>query len=217
MQAAVHPERRADAPAAARSRGTTPTPRRARLTLRLARPTDAAAVARVMRAAIRALAATHYSPAQLAAWSSLPALYHRWAMTVGGERYVVAEQAGRVVGYAATRRAELTALFVAPRASRSGVGAALLARVEREAIARRVTALRTDAARSAWAFYAAQGFRLGRAFRVPLPGGGALEARAARKPLAGPRRGPAPTAARTGAGTGSGGRPRARGAAGTPR
>jgi GNAT superfamily N-acetyltransferase len=185
------------------------------LNLRLARLSDAPAVARVMRAAIRSLAAAHYAPAQLAAWSSLPALYHRWAMTAGGERYVVAERAGRVVGYAAARGPELTALFVAPRASRSGVGAALLARIERDAIARRVTVLRTDAARSAWAFYAAHGFRLGRAIRVPLPGGGALDARAATKRLA-----PASTrarAARTGAGTGSGGRPRARGAAGTPR
>jgi GNAT superfamily N-acetyltransferase len=164
-----------------------------------------------MRSAIRALAAGHYTPAQLAAWSSLPALYHRWAMTAGGERYVVAERGGRIVGYAAVRGSELTALFVLPREARRGVGAALLARVEREAREEGRTALRTDAARSAWGFYAASGYRLGRALSVPLPGGGALEARVARKSLA------EPTAARRGVGTGSGGRRRARGAAGTPR
>jgi hypothetical protein len=58
-----------------------------------------------MRAAIRRLAAGTCTPRQLAAWSSLPALYHAWAMTAGGEAYLVAERAGRVVGYAARRGA----------------------------------------------------------------------------------------------------------------
>jgi GNAT superfamily N-acetyltransferase len=156
------------------------------LRVRAARLEDAPAVARVMRSAIRALARTHYTPAELAAWASLPALYHRWAMTVGGERYVVAERAGRVVGYAAVRGGELTALFVRPREARSGIGSALLARIERVAREAGRTALRTDAARSAWGFYAARGFRLGRALRVPLPGGGALDARVARKTLGKP-------------------------------
>jgi putative acetyltransferase len=72
-----------------------------RVRLRRATPADAAAIARVMRAAIRAERGGVYTARQLAAWSSLPALYHRWAMTVGRETYLVAERAGRIVGYAA--------------------------------------------------------------------------------------------------------------------
>ena len=64
--------------------------------IRRARAADAPAIARVMRAAIRTLARGTCSPAELAAWSSLPALYHRWAMTAGGEEYVVAEAGGRM-------------------------------------------------------------------------------------------------------------------------
>ena len=99
-----------------------------------------------MRASIRGLARPFYSPARIAAWSSLPPLYHRWAMTAGGEAYVVAEEGGRVVGYAARRGREVTAVFVLPSRARAGLGAALLARVERDARrGRRPRALRPRA------------------------------------------------------------------------
>jgi GNAT superfamily N-acetyltransferase len=136
-----------------------------------------------MRAAIRGLAARAHPAAHVAAWSSLPALYHRWAMTAGGERYCVAVRAGTIVGYAARRRAAVTAVFVRPALARRGVGAALLARVERDARAAGLSALRADAARAAVEFYAAQGFRVGRSLRVPLPGGLGLAARRVTKPL----------------------------------
>jgi N-acetylglutamate synthase-like GNAT family acetyltransferase len=137
-----------------------------------------------MRAAIRGLARDAYGPRALAAWSSLPPLYHAWAMTAGGERYVVAERAGRIVGYAALRGAEVTAAFVLPSEARRGVGAALLARVERDARRRGVRRLVVRAALSAIAFYEARGFRGSRALEVPLPGGARLAARLLAKPLA---------------------------------
>jgi GNAT superfamily N-acetyltransferase len=137
-----------------------------------------------MRASVRGLAAGAYPPRQLAAWSSLPALYHAWAMSAGGETYVVAEEAGRIVGYAAWHGRELTALFVLPARARAGVGGALLARVERAVRRRGVRTLFTRAALSGAAFYRARGFAGGRRVRVPLPGGGGLAALLLRKPLA---------------------------------
>src|SRR5512147_1721293 len=86
---------RARGRAARETRSARPPPVR----VRPARLPDSPAIARVMRASIRALARGAYRPRQLAAWSSLPALYHAWAMTAGGERYLVAERAGRIVGY----------------------------------------------------------------------------------------------------------------------
>lgn len=158
-----------------------------RIRVRAARLADARAIARVMRAAIRGLAREAYSPARLRAWSSLPPLYHAWAMTAGGEAYVVAEGAGGVVGYAARRGGEVTAVFVAPRAARRGVGGALLARVERDARRRGVGRLVVRAARSAVAFYEAAGFAGDRPVAVPLPGGLTLPSRLLAKRLA-PRR-----------------------------
>ena len=124
-----------------------------------------------MRAAVRAVAPQTYPARTLAAWSSLPPLYHAWAMTAGGETVLAAERGGRIVGYAGLRGAELTALFVRPSAARAGVATALLARIEALARRRGVRRLGVDAAWSGVLFYAARGFTGGRRVRVPLPGG----------------------------------------------
>ncbi len=160
-----------------------------RVRLRRARLADAPAIARVMRAAIRGLAKGTYPPRQLAAWASLPALYHAWAMTAGGERYVVAERGGRLVGYAARRGREVTAVFVSPAHARAGIGAALLRRIEADARRAGVASAFVRAARGAVPFYEAEGYRGLRAIIVPLPGGASLRARFLSKRLAGaPRR-----------------------------
>lgn len=157
--------------------------KRGALRIRRARLADAAALARVMSASIRALAADFYAPRQIAAWASLPPLYHAWAMTAGGEHVLVAERGGRIAGYAALRRREVTALFVRPSAAGRGVGSALLSRVEREARRRGVAAVTVDASRNGAGFYRARGFAGVRRVAVPLPGGGKLEAIRMRKRL----------------------------------
>jgi ribosomal protein S18 acetylase RimI-like enzyme len=151
--------------------------------IRRARLADAPAIARVMRAAVRGVAPGTYPPRTVAAWASLPALYHAWAMSAGGETLLVAERAGGVVAYAGLRGDELTALFVAPRVGRRGLATALLLRVEALARRRGVRALRVDAAASGLAFYRARGFAGARRVRVPLPGGVALAAVQLRKRL----------------------------------
>jgi GNAT superfamily N-acetyltransferase len=141
--------------------------------IRPARLEEAAAIARVMRAAVRAQRG-RYPAGLLARWGRLPALYHRWAMTAGGEHYLVAARAGRLVGYAAWHGAELTALFVRPEEAGRGLGARLLARLETAARAAGAQRLRMVAAGAAVPFYLARGWRPGRTVRSPLPGGGAL-------------------------------------------
>lgn len=157
--------------------------RRTGVHVRRGTPRDAPAVAAVMRASIRALARGSYRPRQIARWSSLPPLYHAWAMTAGGETYFLAERAGRLVGYAALRGGEVTAVFVLPSAAGGGVGRLLVARVERTARRRGVRALEALAATGAVGFYARCGYRPAGAARVPLPGGAALEAVVVRKRL----------------------------------
>jgi len=153
-----------------------PRRRPAAVRIRPGRPDEAAAVARVMRAAVLGQRG-RYPEAVLAAWARLPALYHRWAMTAGGERYVVAVRCDRLVGYAAWRGEELTALFVRPGEGGRGLGARLLARIEAEAVAGGARRLTMVAAPGVVDYYAAQGWRRGRPVRSPLPGGGALPAR----------------------------------------
>jgi GNAT superfamily N-acetyltransferase len=150
------------------------------LRIRRALLTDAPAIAGVMRAAVRG-ARGSYPARTLAAWGSLPALYHAWAMTAGGEDVLVAEREGRVVGYAGLRGAEVTALFVRPSAARQGVASALLARVEALARRRSVRRVLVDAARSGVAFYQARGFTAVHAVRVPLPGGALAAVRMAKR------------------------------------
>ena len=141
------------------------------LRVRRARLADAAALAAVMRAAIRGVPRGTYPGRTLAAWASLPALYHAWAMTAGGETILVAELGGRIAGYGGLRGSEVTALFVPPAAARQGVASALLARIEALARRRGVTRLRVDAAMSGTSFYRARGFTGRRSVKVPLPGG----------------------------------------------
>jgi GNAT superfamily N-acetyltransferase len=128
-----------------------------------------------MRAAVRGQRG-RYPAELLAAWGGLPALYHRWAMTVGGERYQVAACGERLLGYVAWRGGELTALFVRPEAAGRGLGARLLARAAAAARGGGARRLTMVAARAAVPFYLAQGWKPGRSARSPLPGGGALPA-----------------------------------------
>jgi GNAT superfamily N-acetyltransferase len=128
-----------------------------------------------MRAAVRGQRG-RYPAELLAAWGRLPALYHRWAMTAGGERYLVAVCGERLLGYVAWRGGELTALFVRPEAAGRGLGARLLARAAAAARGGGARRLTMVAARAAVPFYLAQGWRRGRSTCSPLPGGGALPA-----------------------------------------
>lgn len=147
------------------------------LRLRRGRPADARALAALMRAAVRAIPAGAHPPEVVAAWASLPALYHRWAMGPGGETYLLARGGARLLGYAALRGDELTAVFVRPSAAGRGVGTTLVAAAL--GLARRggVRRLRVVAAASAVPFYRRLGFREGRAASAPLPGGLALASR----------------------------------------
>src|SRR5512138_3070476 len=150
-----------------------------------------------MRAAIRALPARHHPPPELAAWASLPPLYHRWAMGPGGESYLLAVRGGRLLGYAARRGAELTAAFVRPGAQGKGVGRALVRAAATAAAREGHRSLHVLAARAAADFYAALGFHAGARVRAPLPGDLSLDAVRMRRALVA-RTAPATPARRAG-------------------
>jgi GNAT superfamily N-acetyltransferase len=151
--------------------------------IRGGRQDDARACAASMRAAVLAVPEGLHPRRTLDAWSSLPPLYHRWAMGPGGERYLVALRGSRPLGFAARRGGELTAVFVRPLAQRGGVGRALVRAAARAARREGHAQLRVVAALAAVPFYARLGFRAGARVEVPLPGGLRLAARRMRQPL----------------------------------
>lgn len=89
----------------------------------------------------------------------------------GGETYLVAQHGSTIVGYAALRRSELTALFVHPRVAGRGVGSLLVDRMKRLARQRGANRLFVLAAKGSEGFYASCGFSPGAPTEVSLPGG----------------------------------------------
>ena len=72
----------------------------------------------------------------------------------------VADAAGEIVGFGALYGDEVKAVYVSPRTQRMGIGRALLAILEREAIHRGITTIKLESTITALRFYESQGFIL---------------------------------------------------------
>ncbi|MCJ8142910.1 GNAT family N-acetyltransferase [Ancylobacter sp. A5.8] len=157
-----------------------------------ARPDDAADLLRVHRAAIRSTAAGFYSPEIIAAWAPLPIPpEHVDALALrldnGIEEAVVARAKGAgVVGFGSfvPGRRELRAVYVHPDYGRRGIGAAMLAALERRARKYGLRELVMDASLNAEAFYHRHGFVTENTGEHVLPGGLRMACIRMRKPLA---------------------------------
>lgn len=133
------------------------------LTVREMEPGDARAWLDVHRSAVRGLAADHYPAELVEAWAPLPvtaADVERLREAPSDELRLVAVLGGRVVGIAAWAPAtgEVTACYVLPGEARTGVGAALLAAIERAARRAGLASLSAEASLNAEPFYRARGF-----------------------------------------------------------
>lgn len=92
--------------------------------LRPARPGDGALMLDVARAAVE-LTRSHYDAAQVSAWmrDRTPAYYEP---DIAAGRTIIAEAAGRTVGFVSSVPGEVTRLFVRPEAAGQGLGARLV-------------------------------------------------------------------------------------------
>lgn len=115
----------------------------------------------VYQASVHGLAATYYSPSQIAAWAPVNPCESRWSTRLAGVTTLVASIGGRVVGFVSfTSAGYVDLLFVHPTVSRRGVATALYRAVEaafRELGCRVAT---THASLVARAFFERQGFRV---------------------------------------------------------
>jgi putative acetyltransferase len=130
-------------------------------TVREMRPADARTFLEVHHAAVRGLAAEDYTQAVIDDWAPLPVTdkaVDRFLLNPDNEIRLVAENNGEVVGIGAIviDKAELRACYVAPEASRKGVGSALVREIERIAQQRGLGFLELDSSVTAEPFYLAQ-------------------------------------------------------------
>lgn len=75
-----------------------------------------------------------------------------------GERFIVAVQGGKIIGFCSYDRNEIMGLFATPHSARIGVGTQLLKRVEESISANGAEQIVLDAALSAVTFYTASGY-----------------------------------------------------------
>lgn len=136
------------------------------VTVRPAVVADAEAIIDLHFAAVHRTASAFYSPAVLDGWSRRPgeARYQRMreVITGGDELVLVAAEASGIVAFGSIvpHLRELRAVYVHPDASRRGIGARVLATLERLALERGASELHTHASVNAEAFYRRAGYEV---------------------------------------------------------
>jgi putative acetyltransferase len=133
--------------------------------IREMRPADARAFLEVHHRAVRELAADDYPLDVIEAWAPLPITPEHVDFvrsTADREYRLVAELDGEIVGIGCLvpKNNELRACYVAPWATRKGVGSAILREIERVARDQGVMTLRADSSLTAEPFYRVNGYEI---------------------------------------------------------
>lgn len=115
----------------------------------------------IYTSSIRSLAASCYSPEQIAAWAPILPDAARWQERLAQLHTVVAESDGVLVGFASyTHDGYLDFLFTRPAFARRGVATSLFQRVESTLRAIGVPRVTTHASLTARPFFDRHGFQL---------------------------------------------------------
>jgi putative acetyltransferase len=135
------------------------------LSVREMRSEDARAFLEVHHKAVRELAADSYPSDVIEAWAPLPITERHVQFVCSNadqEFRLIAELNGEIVGIGCLvpQNHELRACYVLPAASRKGVGSAILREIERVALDRGSTTLRTDSSLNAEPFYRSNGYEV---------------------------------------------------------
>lgn len=164
-----------------------PPPVRPSIVVRPLRPDEGRVYLHIINAAIRGLAAGHYSPEAIEGWVHpvTEEAIEQVMLNEGHEIRLIAELDGRPAGIGALvlERFELRACYVSPDAARRGCGSALVGEIERIARGNGLTHLDLAASLNAEPFYAAQGYDVRQRSDVVLRNGHRLAAVWMRKDL----------------------------------
>jgi putative acetyltransferase len=123
--------------------------------------TDLPRVMEIYTASIRSLAASYYSPEQIAAWAPVPPDAARWQERLSHLHTIVAESDGSLAGFASyTHDGYLDFLFTHPTFARRGVATRLYQRVESALFTVSAPKVTTHASLAARPFFDRHGFQL---------------------------------------------------------
>ena len=127
--------------------------------IRAFRDDDPPALQEVFYSAIHGTASADYTQEQIEAWAPAEVDAGRWAERMRGIAPFVAEEAGRIVGYADVQAdGYIDHFFVAAAAGRRGVGSALMRQIHATAAERGIGALYSQVSMTARPFFEHWGF-----------------------------------------------------------
>ncbi|HEX8198940.1 MAG TPA: GNAT family N-acetyltransferase [Isosphaeraceae bacterium] len=127
--------------------------------LRPYQPDDAPVLLALFRDSIRRISSRDYEPQQIRAWASDNIDPASWSGRFAGRFAVVAEEAGRPVGFAELEDdGHIDRVYVSADHQRRGIARRLLAAVVAEARRRGLARLSVEASITARPFFEAQGF-----------------------------------------------------------
>jgi putative acetyltransferase len=135
------------------------------LAIREMRDDDARSFLEVLNAAVRRIAVRDYPPEVIEAWAPLPITQAAVEAVIANpedEVRFLAERDGHIIGLACLVIAnnELRARYVAPEAARTGVGKALLMKIEETARNAGLKYLYANSSLTAEQFYRSQGYEV---------------------------------------------------------
>jgi len=129
--------------------------------IRRVRRSDVPQISRLYYETVHRVNARDYGPEQIEAWA--PRIYADafWLRRFRRYRVLVAEDDGVIVGFVELAQSgEIDCFYVHHAHQHQGIGAALMARVEREARGQGNTRLRADVSITAEPFFRRMGFRV---------------------------------------------------------
>lgn len=146
---------------------------------------EEAQLRQVFMSSVHGLASSHYRPAQLAVWAPAWCDSELWAQRIRANRPWLAIVEGQIAAYADVQPdGYIDQFFVAAAFARRGIGSALLAHLEQQALAQGLTQLSANVSLTAEALFARHGFTV-QARQVVSLGGQFLDNARMSKRLAG--------------------------------
>lgn len=127
--------------------------------IRRATSDDALAIATLYHDTVKKINSRDYSPAQIEAWAGETPDKEKWRARQANRTTFVDEHNGTIRGFAELEdNGHIDAVYVHVDCQGEGIASALLAELEKEAVARGVSCLSTEASITAQPFFAKHGF-----------------------------------------------------------
>jgi putative acetyltransferase len=127
--------------------------------IRRATSDDAPAIAALYHDTVTKINSRDYAPAQIEAWAGAAPDEEKWRECQTNRTTFVDEHNGTIRGFAELEdNGHIGAVYVDADCQNEGIGSALLDKMEKEAVARGVTCLWTEASITAQPFFAKRGF-----------------------------------------------------------